>query len=142
VTRVVFPDGKALFFLHGRRKYSTKPMADGGFFLSFCNHRCTIDFSPFGPTLRLRTIHQQQKKAGNGFAEVVMNKQKCESEKFSSRTVGLALLPLAFGLGFLGALILPVVGFFFSVPIFILAFTFLAAPESKVCRLILRKDES
>ena len=70
-----------------------------------------------------------------------MNKQDCVNEKWSSRTVGLVLLPLAVALGLLGFLILPVIGFFFSIPIFILAFTFLAAPESKVCKLILRKND-
>ena len=52
----------------------------------------------------------------------------------------LIILPLALALVFLGFLILPVVGLFFSIPLFILAFMFLAAPESKVCRLILRKE--
>ena len=69
-----------------------------------------------------------------------MNKDECVTEKWSSRTVGLILLPLALALGFLGFLILPVIGLFFSIPLFILAFMFLAAPESKVCRLILKKD--
>ena len=69
-----------------------------------------------------------------------MNKQECVSEKWSSRTIGLILLPIALALGFLGFLILPVVGVFFSIPLFLLAVVFLAAPESKVCRLILRKQ--
>ena len=69
-----------------------------------------------------------------------MNRQDCVSQKWSSRTIGLILLPLAMILGFIGFLILPVVGLFFSVPLFILAFMFLAAPESKVCRLILSSD--
>ena len=69
-----------------------------------------------------------------------MNRQDCVTEKWSSRTIGLIILPLALALGFLGFLILPVVGLFFAVPLFILSFVFLAAPESKVCRLILRKE--
>lgn len=69
-----------------------------------------------------------------------MNKQDCVSEKWSSRTIGLIILPLAMALGFLGFLILPVVGLFFAIPLFILSFVFIAAPESKVCRLILRKE--
>jgi hypothetical protein len=69
-----------------------------------------------------------------------MNRQACVSEKWSSRTIGLILLPIALALGFLGFLILPVVGVFFSIPLFLLAVVFLAAPESKVCRLILRKQ--
>lgn len=69
-----------------------------------------------------------------------MNKLNCLTEKYSSRVIGLILLPLALGLAFLGFLIVPVVGLIFSVPLFILAFTFIAAPESKVCRLILKRD--
>jgi len=69
-----------------------------------------------------------------------MNRQDCVSEKWSSRTIGLIILPMALALGFLGFLILPVVGLFFALPLFILSFVFLAAPESKVCRLILRKE--
>jgi len=69
-----------------------------------------------------------------------MNKLDCLSEKLSSRVVGFIILALALALGFLGFLILPVVGLIFSVPLFILAFTFIAAPESKVCRLILKKE--
>ncbi len=69
-----------------------------------------------------------------------MNRQDCVSEKWSSRTIGLILLPIAVALGLLGFLILPVVGVFFSIPLFLLAAVFIAAPESKVCRLILRKQ--
>lgn len=69
-----------------------------------------------------------------------MDKQDCVSEKWSSRTIGLIILPLAMALGFLGFLILPVVGLFFAIPLFILSFVFIMAPESKVCRLILRKE--
>ena len=72
----------------------------------------------------------------------IMNKINCLTEKYSSRFIGLVILPLALALGFLGFLIVPVVGLIFSVPLFILAFTFIAAPESKVCRLILRKDSN
>jgi len=68
-----------------------------------------------------------------------MNKQDCVNEKWSSRTLGLIVLPLALALGFIGFLIVPVIGVFFAVPLFILSFFFLAAPESKVCRLILEK---
>jgi hypothetical protein len=69
-----------------------------------------------------------------------MNKLECLTEKYSSRAIGLFILALAMGLGFLGFLIVPVVGLIFSVPLFLLAFAFIAAPESKVCRLLLGKD--
>ncbi len=70
-----------------------------------------------------------------------MNRQECINEKWSSRTIGLIVLPLAIVLGFFGFLILPVVGLFFALPLFILSFAFIAAPESKVCRLILGKRQ-
>ena len=70
-----------------------------------------------------------------------MNKFDCITEKFSSRVIGLILLPIAAALGFIGFLIVPVIGLIFSVPLFILSLTFIAAPESKVCRLILKKGE-
>jgi hypothetical protein len=69
-----------------------------------------------------------------------MNRQDCVSEKWSSRTIGLILLPMAVALGLIGFLILPVVGLFFSLPLFLLSFAFIAAPESKVCRLLLGKE--
>ena len=70
-----------------------------------------------------------------------MKKIDCEVEKISSRTIGLFILPLALALGALGFLILPVVGLFFSIPLFILSIGFLAAPESKVCKLLLGRDD-
>ena len=69
-----------------------------------------------------------------------MNRQDCINEKWSSRTIGLIILPLAIALGLLGFLIVPVVGFFFAVPLFILSFAFIAAPESKVCQLFFKKQ--
>jgi hypothetical protein len=64
-----------------------------------------------------------------------MKKTDCLNEKYSSRVIGLIILPLALSLSFLGFLIVPVVGLIFSVPLFILACTFIAAPESKVCKM-------
>jgi hypothetical protein len=69
-----------------------------------------------------------------------MNKIDCLSEKFTSRVIGLILLPFALALGVLGFLIIPVFGLIFSVPLFILAFIFIVAPESKVCQFILKKE--
>jgi len=69
-----------------------------------------------------------------------MNRIDCEVEKVTSRTIGLFLLPLALALGFIGFLILPMVGWFFSIPLFILAFTLLAAPKNKVCKILLQRD--
>jgi hypothetical protein len=87
-----------------------------------------------------KTISLQNQKRETIMSK--MDKISCITEKYSSRAIGLIILPLALALGFLGFLILPVVGLIFSVPLFILAFAFIAAPESKVCRLILRKDSN
>jgi hypothetical protein len=70
-----------------------------------------------------------------------MNRQDCINEKWSSRTIGLIVLPLAIALGFFGFLILPVVGLFFALPLLILSIAFITAPESKVCRLILGRND-
>jgi hypothetical protein len=67
-----------------------------------------------------------------------MNKNDCNSEKLSSRTLGFILLPLALLLALVGGLILPIVGFFFAVPLLLLSGVLLLAPESKTCQLIRR----
>ena len=66
--------------------------------------------------------------------------QACEKEKWSGRTVGLIILPFSLILAFIGALIVPVLGLFFAVPLLVLALGLIFAPESKVCRMILRKE--
>ena len=65
-----------------------------------------------------------------------MNKINCTSEKISARTLGVLLLPFALVLTFIGMLILPVVGLFFSLPFWIMSVALIFAPESKACRLI------
>jgi hypothetical protein len=69
-----------------------------------------------------------------------MNKFECKTDKISARAIGLVVLPLALAVGFIGSMILPVVGLFFSIPLFILAIVLLAAPESKACKLLLRRE--
>ncbi len=69
-----------------------------------------------------------------------MKQIDCSSEKISSRTLGVILLPLALLLGFVGGLVLPMVGFLFAVPLLILSGVFLFAPESKACQLIRGKS--
>jgi hypothetical protein len=69
-----------------------------------------------------------------------MDRNDCEKEKISSRTVGILMIPLALFLGVIGGLIVPVFGLFFSLPLFVLAIVFIAAPESRVCRVLLRKE--
>ena len=68
-----------------------------------------------------------------------MNKIDCLSEKLSARTLGVFLLPITIFLGFIGGLVLPVIGFFFALPLVILSGALIFAPESKACRLITEK---
>jgi hypothetical protein len=68
--------------------------------------------------------------------EVVMNKTECFSEKISARTLGLFILPFALALALVGGIILPIIGFFFALPLLVLSGALLFAPESKTCRLI------
>ena len=65
-----------------------------------------------------------------------MNKIDCSSEKLSSRALGLILLPVAFVIAFIGSLVLPIIGFFFAVPLLLMSAVLLFAPESKACKLI------
>jgi uncharacterized membrane protein len=69
-----------------------------------------------------------------------MNKEECINEKWSSRTVGLLVLVIALPVAFIGSLIVPLLGLVFAVPLLLLSFVLIAAPESKVCRFIMRKD--
>ena len=68
-----------------------------------------------------------------------MDKIDCLRDKLSSRMVGIILLAFALIVAFAGFLIVPVLGLFFALPLLALAAIFIAAPESKVCRLITKK---
>jgi hypothetical protein len=68
-----------------------------------------------------------------------MNRLNCFSEKMSSRVLGLILLPIALFLGVVGGIVLPVIGFFFALPLLVMSGALLFAPESKACRLIVEK---
>lgn len=65
-----------------------------------------------------------------------MNKIDCFSEKFSARTLGVLLLPFTIFLGFIGGIIVPVLGLFFALPLAVMSVALIFAPESKACRLI------
>jgi hypothetical protein len=71
--------------------------------------------------------------------ETNMDRTDCLRDKLSSRTVGFILLGFSLLIAFAGFLIVPVLGVFFALPLLILAGVFIAAPESKVCRLITGK---
>ena len=68
-----------------------------------------------------------------------MNKEDCINEKISSRTIGLIILGFSLILALSGFILLPIFGLFFALPFVILGLVFTLAPESKVCRLILRR---
>lgn len=65
--------------------------------------------------------------------------QDCLKEQWSARTIGLLILPLALIVGFVFVLLVPFVGFFLALPLVLFSLMFIFAPESKACRLILKK---
>jgi len=65
-----------------------------------------------------------------------MDKSDCAQEKFSSRTLGFIILPFGLLLAVASFFLLPIFGLVFALPILTLAVIFIAAPESKVCRLL------
>jgi hypothetical protein len=68
-----------------------------------------------------------------------MDRTDCLRDKLSSRMVGFILLGFSLIIAFAGFLIIPILGLFFALPLLALAAVFIAAPESKVCRLITGK---
>jgi len=66
-----------------------------------------------------------------------MNKLKCAAEKMTLRTLGFVLLPFVLFFTFVANIVLPVLGFFLAVPLFIVVGLFLAAPRSKTCQLLI-----
>lgn len=68
-----------------------------------------------------------------------MNTIDCLSEKYSARALGVFLLPVTLFLGLMGGIFLPVIGFFFALPLLIMSGALIFAPESKACRLITEK---
>ena len=71
-----------------------------------------------------------------------MNQVECFSAKLSSRTLGIVILPFALLLAFVGAIVLPVIGVVFALPLLIMSGVLVLAPESKACRLITEKASS
>lgn len=71
-----------------------------------------------------------------------MDKLECDQEKLSSRTIGLIILPFGLLLAVASFFLLPVFGLIFALPVLTLAVMFIAAPQSKVCRLLTGKGSS
>jgi hypothetical protein len=71
-----------------------------------------------------------------------MNKTDCDRERISSRTIGFIILPIGLLLALASFALLPILGVIFALPILILSIVFIAAPESKVCKLLTGKAQS
>lgn len=70
-----------------------------------------------------------------------MSKTECFYDRVSSRTVGAVVFIFSLLLAIVGTIVLPVFGFFFALPLIILAGMFVFAPDSKACRLLSAKKE-
>lgn len=66
-----------------------------------------------------------------------MNQLKCAAEKMSLRTLGLILLPFVAFFAIVANIMLPLLGLFLAVPLFILVGVLIAAPRTKTCQLLL-----
>ncbi len=66
-----------------------------------------------------------------------MNKTECQNERLSTKTVGMLVIVASVLLLTIGLLLLPIVGFFFAIPLLILGIGLVAVPESKTCRLVM-----
>lgn len=66
-----------------------------------------------------------------------MNRIRCAAEKLTLRGLGLILLPFVLFFAFIANAMLPIIGFFLAIPLFIIVGVFLAAPKSKTCELLI-----
>lgn len=66
-----------------------------------------------------------------------MNKNDCQNERLSTRTVGTLISIASLPLLAIGLIVLPPVGFVFAIPFLVLGIGMVAAPESKTCQLIM-----
>ena len=69
-----------------------------------------------------------------------MNQNDCFNERLSTRTIGVFILPFGLLLAFASFFFIPIFGLIFALPILLLATAFIAAPESKACRLLSGKS--
>jgi len=65
-----------------------------------------------------------------------MNQIKCAAEKMSLRTLGFILLPIVAFFTIVANVVLPFLGIFLAIPLFILVGVLIAAPRSKTCQLL------
>lgn len=68
-----------------------------------------------------------------------MDKDTCQSERFSSRTVGTIIILASILLFAVGSILIPVVGSLFAIPLLILGIAMIVSPDNKACKLVLSK---
>lgn len=68
-----------------------------------------------------------------------MNKNQCRKDKNSSRAIGLFILPIGLFMAGIFSIIIPLFGLFFALPVLVLSLGLIAAPQSKVCRILLNR---
>jgi hypothetical protein len=68
-----------------------------------------------------------------------MNKLECVNEKFSSRALGVIILPFGLFLAAVGFLVLPFFGLFFPFPVLLLSAVLMFGPGSRECEIFSRK---
>ncbi len=66
-----------------------------------------------------------------------MNKLKCAAEKMTLKTLGLIIAPFVLFFVVVANVVLPVIGFFFALPLIILNVLLVSAPKSRTCQLLL-----
>ena len=103
------------------------------------------------PIMRIIEIHTNRPLPERGAARVTwmhalqrrfdMSKTECFYDRVSSRTIGAVVFILSLLLAVIGTIVLPVFGFFFALPLIVMAGVFVFAPDSKACRLLTAKKE-
>ena len=68
-----------------------------------------------------------------------MDKNACQTERFSSRTVGTIIILASLLLFAIGSILIPVVGSLFAIPLLVLGIALIVTPDSKACKLVLDK---
>lgn len=66
-----------------------------------------------------------------------MDSIKCAAEKLTLRALGFILIPFVLFFVVVANIVLPVFGFFLSLPLIILNVVLVSAPKSKTCQLLL-----
>lgn len=74
--------------------------------------------------------------------EINMSKFECGAEKTTLKTLGILMLPLALFFVVVSNMLLPMAGFFLSLPVVILNVLLLSAPKSETCRILLGRDDA